>query len=133
VLTRVVAVDDAGVVLNPLLAEGQRHGGIAQGAAQALLEEVVYDADGNPLTASFADYPFLSATEVPSYELVDMATPTTYNPLGVKGIGEAGTIGSTPAVQNAVIDAVAHLGVRHIDMPTSPRTIWRAIEEGSAR
>jgi aerobic carbon-monoxide dehydrogenase large subunit len=133
VLTRVVAVADAGVVLNPLLAKGQRHGGIAQGAAQALLEEVVYDADGNPLTASFADYPFLSATEVPSYELVDMATPTTYNPLGVKGIGEAGTIGSTPAVQNAVIDAVAHLGVRHIDMPTSPRTIWRAIEEGSSR
>src|SRR5213076_2113316 len=95
-LQRVIAVDDAGVVLNPLLAEGQRHGGIAQGAAQALLEEFVYDADGNPLTASLADYPFLSATEVPSYELVDMATPTTYNPLGVKGIGEAGTIGSTP-------------------------------------
>ena len=91
VLRRVVTVDDAGVVLNPLLAEGQRHGGIAQGAAQALLEEFVYDDDGNPLTASFADYPFLSATEVPSFELVDMATPTTYNPLGAKGIGEAGT------------------------------------------
>jgi carbon-monoxide dehydrogenase large subunit len=131
VLRRLVAVDDAGTVLNPLLAEGQRHGGIAQGAAQALLEEVVYDADGNPLTASFADYPFLSATEVPSFELVDMATPTTYNPLGVKGIGEAGSIGATPAVQNAVIDAVAHLGVRHIDMPTSPRSVWRAIVEGS--
>ena len=138
VLRRLIAVDDAGTVLNPLLAEGQRHGGIAQGAAQALLEEVVYDADGNPLTASFADYPFLSPTEVPSFELVDMATPTTYNPLGVKGIGEAGTIGATPAVQNAVIDAVAHLGVRHIDMPTSPRTVWRAIcdagnGEGSGR
>jgi carbon-monoxide dehydrogenase large subunit len=138
VLRRLIAVDDAGTVLNPLLAEGQRHGGIAQGAAQALLEEVVYDADGNPLTASFADYPFLSATEVPSFELVDMATPTTYNPMGVKGIGEAGSIGATPAVQNAVIDAVAHLGVRHIDMPTSPRTVWRAIsaatnEEGRGR
>jgi aerobic carbon-monoxide dehydrogenase large subunit len=134
VLRRLVAVDDAGVILNPLLAEGQRHGGIAQGAAQALLEEVVYDADGNPLTASFADYPFLSPTEVPSFELVDMATPTTYNPLGVKGIGEAGSIGATPAVQNAVIDAVAHLGVRHIDMPTSPRAVWRALsEEGSGR
>jgi carbon-monoxide dehydrogenase large subunit len=132
VLRRLIAVDDAGTVLNPLLAEGQRHGGIAQGAAQALLEEVVYDAEGNPLTASFADYPFLSPTEVPSFELVDMATPTTYNPLGVKGIGEAGSIGATPAVQNAVIDAVAHLGVRHIDMPTSPRTVWRAIcAEGS--
>ena len=90
-LQRVITVDDAGVVLNPLLAEGQRHGGIAQGAAQAFLEEVVYDADGNPLTASFADYPIVSATEVPSFELADMATPTTYNPLGAKGIGEAGT------------------------------------------
>jgi len=127
VLRRMVTVDDAGVVLNPLLAEGQRHGGIAQGAAQAFLEEFVYDADGNPLTASLADYPFLSATEVPSFELADMATPTTYNPLGAKGIGEAGTIGATPAVQNAVVDAVAHLGVRHIDMPASPQRVWRAL------
>ena len=131
VLRRLVAVDDAGVVLNPLLAEGQRHGGYAQGVAQALLEEVLYDADGNPQTTTLADYPFVSATELPTFELVDMATPTTYNPLGVKGIGEAGSIGATPAVQNAVIDAVAHLGVRHIDMPTSPRTVWRAIVEGS--
>ena len=106
-LRRMVTVDDAGTVVNPLLAEGQRHGGIAQGAAQAFLEEVVYDAEGNPLTTTFADYPFLSATEVPSFELADMATPTTYNPLGAKGIGEAGTIGATPAVQNAVVDAVA--------------------------
>jgi len=128
-LRRVVTIDDAGTVVNPLLAEGQRHGGIAQGAAQAFLEEVVYDADGNPLTATFADYPFLSATEVPSFELADMATPTTYNPLGAKGIGEAGTIGATPAVQNAVIDAVSHLGVRHIDMPTSPQRVWRALNE----
>jgi aerobic carbon-monoxide dehydrogenase large subunit len=126
-LQRVITVDDAGVVLNPLLAEGQRHGGIGQGAAQAFLEEVVYDADGNPLTASFADYPIVSATEVPSYELADMATPTHYNPLGAKGIGEAGSIGSTPAVQNSVIDAVAHLGVRHIDMPVSSRRVWDAI------
>lgn len=127
VLRRLVTVDDAGVVLNPLLAEGQRHGGIAQGAAQALLEEVVYDAEGNPLTASFADYPIVSATELPSFELADMATPTSYNPLGAKGIGEAGTIGATPAVQNAIIDAVAHLGVRHIDMPVTPMRVWRAI------
>jgi carbon-monoxide dehydrogenase large subunit len=132
VLRRVVTVDDAGVVLNPLLAEGQRHGGIAQGAAQAFLEEVVYDSDGNPLTASFADYPILSATEVPSFELADMATPTTYNPLGAKGIGEAGTIGATPAVQNSVIDAVAHLGVRHIDMPTTPQRVWTAIQAAAA-
>ena len=127
-LTRVITVDDAGFVLNPLLAEGQRHGGIAQGAAQALLEEFIYDEDGNPLTTSFADYPFLSATEVPSFELADMATLTTYNPIGAKGIGEAGTIGATPAVQNAVVDAVAHLGVRHIDMPTSPMRVWRALQ-----
>jgi carbon-monoxide dehydrogenase large subunit len=132
VLRRMVTVDDAGTVINPLLAEGQRHGGIAQGAAQALLEEVVYDSDGNPLTASFADYAILSATEVPSFELADMATPTSYNPLGAKGIGEAGTIGATPAVQNAVIDAVAHLGVRHIDMPTSPQRVWQALA-GSGR
>ncbi len=124
---RIVTVDDAGTVMNPLLAEGQRHGGIAQGAAQAFLEEVVYDEDGNPLTATFADYPFLSATEVPSFELVDMETPTSYNPLGAKGIGEAGSIGATPAVQNAVIDAVSHLGVTHIDMPTSSQRVWRAI------
>jgi carbon-monoxide dehydrogenase large subunit len=132
VLRRVVTVDDAGTVINPLLAEGQRHGGIAQGAAQAFLEEVIYDADGNPLTASFADYPFLSATEVPSFELAEMATPTSYNPLGAKGIGEAGTIGATPAVQNAIIDAVAHLGVRHVDMPASPQRVWQAIQEASA-
>jgi aerobic carbon-monoxide dehydrogenase large subunit len=131
-LTRVITVDDAGTVLNPLLAEGQRHGGIAQGAAQAFVEEVVYDADGNPLTTSFADYPFLSATEVPSFELADMATPTTYNPLGVKGIGEAGTIGATPAVQNAVIDAVSHLGVRHIDMPATSRRVWQALQQARA-
>ena len=123
-----ITVDDAGTILNPLLAEGQRHGGIGQGAAQAFLEEVVYDADGNPLTASFADYPFLSATEVPSFELAEMATPTTYNPLGAKGIGEAGTIGATPAVQSAIVDAVAHLGVRHIDMPATSRRVWQAIQ-----
>jgi carbon-monoxide dehydrogenase large subunit len=129
VLRAVVTVDDAGIVLNPLLAEGQRHGGIAQGAAQALLEEVIYDADGNPLTASFADYPIVSATELPSFDLATMETPTNYNPLGAKGIGEAGTIGATPAVQNAVVDALAHLGVRHVDMPTAPMRIWRAIRQ----
>jgi aerobic carbon-monoxide dehydrogenase large subunit len=131
VLRRVVTVDDAGTVINPLIAEGQRHGGIAQGAAQAFLEEVVYDADGNPLTSTFADYAFLSATDVPSFELAAMETPTSYNPLGAKGIGEAGTIGATPAVQNAVIDAVAHLGIRHIDMPTTPQRVWQALRERS--
>jgi carbon-monoxide dehydrogenase large subunit len=132
VLRRVVTVDDAGTVMNPLLAEGQRHGGIAQGAAQAMLEEVVYDADGNPLTSSFADYAIVTATEVPTFELADSQTPTSYNPLGAKGIGEAGTIGSTPAVQNAIVDAVAHLGVRHIDMPASPQRVWAALQAASA-
>jgi aerobic carbon-monoxide dehydrogenase large subunit len=127
VLTRLIALDDAGTLINPLLAEGQRHGGLAQGAAQALLEEVLYDDDGNPTTTTFADYPIVSATELPSFELVTTETPTSYNPLGAKGIGEAGTIGSTPAVQNAVIDAVAHLGVRHIDMPTTSMRVWSAI------
>jgi len=126
-LIRIVACDDAGRIINPLLADGQRHGGIAQGAAQALLEEVRYDDDGNPLTASFADYTIISAMELPRFELVSHETPTPYNPLGAKGIGESGTIGSTPAVQSAVIDAVAHLGVRHIDMPTTPERVWRAM------
>ncbi|MGY1605222.1 xanthine dehydrogenase family protein molybdopterin-binding subunit [Geodermatophilus sp. SYSU D00815] len=128
-LVRIVTVDDAGTIVNPLLAEGQRHGGIAQGVAQALLEEVVYDADGNPQTSTLADYPFVSATELPGFELVEMATPTPLNPLGAKGIGEAGTIGATPAVHNAVVDAVAHLGVRHIDMPATPMKVWRAIQQ----
>jgi carbon-monoxide dehydrogenase large subunit len=127
-VVRIVTVDDAGTIVNPLLAEGQRHGGIAQGVAQALLEEVLYDADGNPTTSTLADYPFVSATELPEFELVDMATPTKINPLGAKGIGEAGTIGSTPAVQNAVIDSVAHLGVRHVDMPTTPMRVWQAVQ-----
>jgi aerobic carbon-monoxide dehydrogenase large subunit len=128
-LGRQITVDDAGPVLNPVLAEGQRHGGIAQGAAQALLEEVLYDADGNPLTSTLADYAAISAPDLPSFELLDSETRTTLNPLGVKGIGEAGTIGSTPAIQNAVVDAVAHLGIRHIDMPTTPQRVWTAINE----
>lgn len=128
-LVRHVTVDDAGTVLNPVLTEGQRHGGIAQGVGQALLEEMVYDADGNPLTGTLADYAAITAAELPSFELLVSETPAAINPLGAKGIGEAGTIGSTPALQNAVIDAVSHLGVRHIDMPTTPRRVWAAISE----
>jgi carbon-monoxide dehydrogenase large subunit len=131
-LVRHVSADDAGTVLNPLIAEGQRHGGIAQGVAQALTEEVVYDPDGNPLTATLADYATITATELPSFELVASQTPTDINPLGAKGIGEAGTIGATPAVLNAVIDAVAHLGVRHIDMPATPQRVWAAISAARA-
>jgi carbon-monoxide dehydrogenase large subunit len=131
-LVRHVTVDDAGRILNPVLAEGQRHGGIAQGVAQALLEEVRYDSDGNPLTSTLVDYAAITATELPSFELVASETPTPINPLGAKGIGEAGTIGSTPAVLNAVVDAVSHLGVRHIDMPATPEKVWAAINEARA-
>jgi len=131
-LARHVTVDDAGRILNPVLAEGQRHGGIAQGVAQALLEEVRFDADGNPLTSTLVDYAAITAPELPSFELVASETPTSINPLGAKGIGEAGTIGSTPAVLNAVIDAVSHLGVRHIDMPATPERVWAAINEARA-
>jgi carbon-monoxide dehydrogenase large subunit len=128
---RHVACDDAGTVLNPLLLEGQIHGGVAQGTAQALLEEVRYDSDGNPITSNLADYAFISAAELPSFEIVHMETPTFVNPLGAKGIGESGTIGSTPAVQSAVVDAVSHLGVRHIDMPCTAERVWNAIQNAN--
>jgi carbon-monoxide dehydrogenase large subunit len=128
-LLRMVAVDDCGRILNPMLAEGQVHGGLAQGIAQALFEEFAYDDEGTPLTATLADYLMPSAAELPTYETAHTSTPTPLNPLGAKGIGESGTIGSTPAVQNAVVDAVAHLGVRHIDMPLTPERVWRAIQE----
>jgi aerobic carbon-monoxide dehydrogenase large subunit len=127
-LIRMVAVDDAGRILNPLLLEGQVHGGLAQGIAQALLEEVIYDSEGNMLTSNLADYATISSCELPSFETVKMETPTPLNELGAKGVGESGTIGSTPAVVNAVVDAVSHLGVRHIDMPMSPIRVWEAIQ-----
>ncbi len=126
-LIRHVTIDDAGTVLSPVLAEGQRHGGIAQGVAQALLEEVVYDGDGNPVTGTLVDYAIVTAAELPSFELLASETPAIINPLGAKGIGEAGTIGATPAAQNSVIDAVSHLGVRHIDMPLTPPRVWAAM------
>jgi aerobic carbon-monoxide dehydrogenase large subunit len=128
---RIWAVDDAGPILNPLIFDGQRHGGIAQGIAQAMLEEVMWDDEGQPLTGTFADYGIPSAAELPSFDLVTMETPTTINAMGYKGVGEAGTIGSCPAVQNAVIDAVSHLGVRHIDMPLTPMRVWEAIQEAT--
>jgi carbon-monoxide dehydrogenase large subunit len=126
-LVRHVAVDDCGTILNLMLVEGQVHGGVAQGASQALYEEFVYDADGNPLTTSLIDYAIPGIGDLPWIETLHMETPTPLNPLGAKGIGESGTTGSTPAVQNAVIDAVSHLGVRHIDMPLHPMRVWEAI------
>jgi carbon-monoxide dehydrogenase large subunit len=128
-VVRLVAVDDAGTVMNPLLLEGQVHGGLASGIAQALMEEIRYDEDGNPLTANFSDYSIISATELPSFEVHEMVTPTPRNPLGAKGIGESGTIGATPAVQNAVVDALSHLGVRHVDMPFTAERVWRVLAD----
>lgn len=126
---RHIAVDDAGRVLNPGLAEGQRHGGIAQGIAQALFEGVSYEENGEPLNRTLEDCHPVTAADLPAFELVSSETPTVANPLGVKGVGESGTIGATPAVHNAVIDAVAHLGVRHIDMPLTPQRVLAAITQ----
>ncbi|MCF7548092.1 xanthine dehydrogenase family protein molybdopterin-binding subunit [Pseudonocardia sp. WMMC193] len=126
-----LAVDDCGRVLNPLLVEGQQHGGLAQGIAQALFEEVLFDADGNPTTATLADYHIPTAADLFSFDAVTTETPTHMNVLGAKGIGESATIGSTPAVQNAIIDALAPFGVRHIDLPCTPERIWRAVQAGA--
>ena len=127
-LLRHVAVDDCGTIMNPLIVNGQQHGGIAQGIAQALYEHVEYDADANPLNASLMDYLVPSAAELPSFEVSNTETASPRNPLGAKGIGESGTIGSTPAVHNAVCDAVSHLGITHIDMPCTPQAVWQALQ-----
>ncbi len=131
-IVRHVACDDAGTMINPLLVEGQVHGGLAQGIAQALIEEFMYDEDGNPITSNFMDYGIISATELPSFERIPQETATPLNPLGAKGIGESGTIGSTPAVHNAVVDALAHLGVTHVDIPATSERVWSAIEKATA-
>ncbi len=128
-IPKYVAVDDCGPVVNPAIVDGQLHGGIAQGIAQALYEEAVYDESGNPLTTTMMDYMIPGAPEMPNFILDRTETPSPTNPMGVKGIGESGTIGSSPAVVNAVIDALAHEGVTHIDMPASPRKVWQAIQD----
>ena len=130
-LERMITVDDAGRIINPLLAEGQVHGGVAAGIAQALFEELAYDEEGNPLNANLVSYCMPAAPELPSFELASMETPTPVNPIGAKGIGEAGTIGATPAVHNAVIDALAPLGVRHIEMPLTSERVWRALRDAA--
>jgi carbon-monoxide dehydrogenase large subunit len=124
---RHVAVDDCGRILNPLIVSGQQHGGAIQGISQALWEEMVYDAQGTPLTATFVDYALPTAADAITLETSNTETPTPVNPLGAKGIGESATIGSTPAVQNAVVDALSHLGVKHVDLPCTPERVWRAI------
>jgi carbon-monoxide dehydrogenase large subunit len=128
---RHVAVDDCGRVLNPMIVAGQQHGGMVQGMSQALWEEFVYDADGTPLTSTFVDYTMPTAADTPSLEASNTETPTPLNPLGAKGIGESATIGSTPAVQNAVVDAVRHLGVKHIDLPCTPHRVWTALQQAA--
>jgi aerobic carbon-monoxide dehydrogenase large subunit len=132
-LLRHVAVDDCGRILNPALVRGQQHGGLAQGIAQALFEEVRYDESGNPVTATLATYQMPSAADLPPLEASNTETPTSLNPLGAKGIGESATIGSTPAVQNAVIDALSHLGVDHIDPPLTSERVWKALARAQAR
>jgi carbon-monoxide dehydrogenase large subunit len=124
---RHVAVDDCGTVLNPMIVRGQQHGGVTQGIGQALWEHVRFDPDGNPVTTTLATYSIPAAADLPDYEVASTETPTPRNALGAKGIGEAGTIGALPAVQNAVVDALAHLGVRHVDSPCTPERVWSAI------
>jgi carbon-monoxide dehydrogenase large subunit len=125
---RHVAVDDCGRILNPVIVEGQQHGGIAQGISQALWEQFVYSEDGQPLTSTFADYQMPTSADTIAFEASGTETPTHLNELGAKGIGESGTIGSTPAVQSAVVDALRHLGVRHVDIPCTPERVWQAIQ-----
>jgi carbon-monoxide dehydrogenase large subunit len=122
-------VDDCGTVINPLLAEGQVHGGVAQGIAQALFESMEYDEHGLPRTATLVDYLVPAAPDLPSYTSGRVVTPTPNNTLGAKGIGESGSVGAPPAVVNAVVDALSHLGVRHVDMPVTPFKVWKLLQE----
>ncbi len=127
-----VAVDDAGTLLQPQLAEGQVHGGLGMAVAAAIYEEMVYDHDGVPRTANLADYALVSAAELPSFETHEMQTPSPNNPLGVKGVGESGTVVATPALQSAVLDALAEFGVEHLDLPFTPHRVWRALQAANA-
>jgi carbon-monoxide dehydrogenase large subunit len=123
------AVDDCGNVVNPMIVNGQVHGGIAQGIGQAMFEDAIYDDSGNMLTGSLLDYPLPTAADLPSFDLHRTVTPTPVNPMGVKGIGEAGTIGSAHTIVNAVVDALSPLGVKHVDMPVRPKRVWQAMQE----
>ncbi len=130
-ILRYVAVDDCGNVINPMIVDGQIHGAITQGMAQALFEEALYDADGQLLTGNLVTYLMPAAPDVPNFELDRTVTPSPNNPMGVKGVGEGGTIGSAPAIVNAVMDALSPLGIRHLDMPLSPQKVWDAIRSAS--
>jgi carbon-monoxide dehydrogenase large subunit len=129
-LLKLIAVDDAGRLINPLIVEGQIHGGLAQGVGQAMIEEVVYNEDGQLLTGSFMDYAIPRAIDFPRFELTATVTPTPVNPFGAKGVGEAGTLGSTPCVVSAAVDALSEFGVTHVDMMLRPEKLWRIIHGG---
>ena len=131
-LLKLVAIDDCGNIINPLIVEGQIHGGLAQGIGQAMIEEVVYDSDGQLVTGSFMDYAMPRATDFPWFELANTVTPTPVNPLGAKGVGEAGTLGSTPCIVNAAVDALSEFGVKHIDMMLRPEKLWKIINGGAS-
>jgi aerobic carbon-monoxide dehydrogenase large subunit len=131
-LLKLVAVDDAGNLINPMIVEGQIHGGLAQGIGQAMIEEVVYSEEGQLLTGSLMDYALPRATDFPTFELHGTVTPTPVNPLGAKGVGEAGTLGATPCIVNAAVDALSGLGVKHVDMMLRPEKLWRIIQGGQA-
>ncbi len=131
-LVRYVAVDDVGTVINPMIVDGQVHGGIAQGVAQAMYEEAIYDDEGNLSTGSMLNYLVPSAAELPNFELERTEAPSPTNPMGVKGVGETGTIASPAAVMNAVVDALSPYGVTDLEMPATPERVWRAIQEGGA-
>ncbi|MCP3911712.1 MAG: xanthine dehydrogenase family protein molybdopterin-binding subunit [Actinomycetia bacterium] len=126
-LGRLISVDDAGTVVNPMIVQGQIHGGMASAIGQVLGEVMVYDESGNPLTTTFVDYGLPTTDQLPSFETVSSATASSFNSLGFKGVGESGTVGATPAVHNAIVDGVAHLGVEHIDLPCTPERVWAAI------
>jgi carbon-monoxide dehydrogenase large subunit len=132
-IVKYVAVDDCGPQINPLLVEGQVQGGIAHSLGQCLFERCVYDENGQLLTGEFMDYAIPRAKDIPDYILGHTVTPSPSNPMGIKGVGEAGTIGATPAIANAVIDALAPFGVRHLDLPFTPEKVWRAIKDHEKR
>jgi len=128
-IRRFVAVDDCGNIINPMIVDGQIHGGLTMGMAPALLEEIAYDEGGNNLSGSFIDYLLPTAMETPKWETDKTVTPSPHHPLGAKGVGESATVGAPPAIANAVVDALAHLGVRHIDIPITPEKVWRILKE----
>src|SRR4029079_170432 len=126
---RFVAVDDCGNIINPIIANGQIYGGLAMGLAPALLEEITYDENGNISGGSFMDYLLPTAMETPKWETAKTVTPSPHHPFGAKGVGESATVGAPPAIANAVVDALAHLGVKHIDIPITPEKVWTILKE----